>query len=393
MTNLQITPSICFRRSASSHHTHTCIYINTRNSHKYAKIATTTMEAPQLSFQPDQPGVMDESIVWGYWTHFMGVLILLLLWKFQRLQQNETIHHPSSPTDDAMLKRIVTVDSTVSEDSDGDDNETVNSCSSENIYSDEGERKLHRLVPLSTEEECTRFFAACKHDTGRAHTKLEAYLQWHQDHAAIEETLGLESHPKSDRYDWKIASQVAMIASKEKSGASLARIARVYCDEDGAPICDREGHRMLHIMPGLMNGKTAYPATYALALALFINKKLDRLSSEKITVIIDVRGRKGWANIHPCRQLPFIQSVTKLLLAMFPERLHRCLLFPVPLSGMWIWNLCKVWIDPLTVSKINLLSGEARINSSPPFAQMEAFMTPNIAQMLEDQRNEDLEDE
>jgi hypothetical protein len=350
------------------------------------------LEAPQSSFLHDQPGVMDESIVWGYWTHFMGTLVLFLLWKFQQHQQDETINDPSSPIVDAMVKRIVTVDTTVSEDSDGDDDETENSYSDEKLYSDEGDRKLHDLVPLATEEECKRFFAACKQDTGRAQTKLEAYLQWNQDHAEIEETLGLDSNPKSDEEDWKIASQVAMIACNEKSGASLARIARVYSDDTGAPICDREGHRMLHIMPGQIDGKEAYPATYALALALFINRKLDRSSSEKITVMIDVRGRKGWANIHPCRQLPFIQSVTKLLLAMFPERLHRCLLFPVPSSGMWIWNLCKVWIDPLTVSKINLLAGEARIVSSPPFAQMEAFMTPEIAQMVEDQRNEDLED-
>ena len=63
----------------------------------------------------------------------------------------------------------------------------------------------------------------------------------------------------------------------------------------------------------------------------------------------------------------------------------------VPSSGMWIWKLCKGWIDPSTVSKIQLLEGEARIFSPPPFGQMEAFMTPEIAQWLEDQRNNDLE--
>jgi hypothetical protein len=55
---------------------------------------------------------------------------------------------------------------------------------------------------------------------------------------------------------------------------------------------------------------------------------------------------------------------------------------------MWIWNLCSVWIDPLTVAKINLLEGEARIFSPAPFKEMEVFMSPKIALMLECRRNE-----
>ena len=347
----------------------------------------------------------------GYWPQIVSVWIVFILWRIQQHHyQDNTIvdsmkvdpnipthklHHSHKLTRQNGCDDISTSDTIDSDDDDENDGNT-------NADAMRAKRELEKLVPSSTEAECTRFVTASRNDTKRAKAKLDSYLQWHQDHTALVHLLDpniLLSNCKDD--DWTIASQVAkMVACKQKSStplttasATVARIARMYCNNvSGDSICDREGHRILHIMPGRMDSTLVQPCTYALALALYIDRKLDRSSEETITVLIDVRGRKGWQNRHPCRQLSFIQSVTKLLLAMFPERLHRCLVFPVPTSGMWIWNLCKGWIDPSTVSKIHLLEGEARIFSPPPFGQMEVFMTPEIAQWLEDQRNDDLED-
>ena len=343
----------------------------------------------------------------GYWTHIVSVWILFILWRIQQHRQDTFIdidylnisthkknkHNLTRQIGSDDISTTDTIDSDDDDENDGTDN------ADSNADAKKAKRELQKLVPLSTEAECTRFVTASRNVTKRAKAKLDTYLQWHQDHAAMICSLNPDILlSNNDEDDWMIASHVAkMVVCKEKSRVSVAtipvaRIARMYCDNiSGDSICDREGHRMLHIMPGKMDSTMVHPYTYALALALFIDRKLDRSSDETITVLIDVRGRKGWQNRHPCRQLPFIQSVTRLLLAMFPERLHRCLVFPVPSSGMWIWKLCKGWIDPSTVSKIQLLEGEARIFSPPPFGQMEAFMTPEIAQWLEDQRNNDLE--
>jgi hypothetical protein len=69
--------------------------------------------------------------------------------------------------------------------------------------------------------------------------------------------------------------------------------------------------------------------------------------------------------------------------AMFPERLHQCLLFPVPQAANWIWNIVKAWIDPDTSRKVQLLKGHATKVSQPPFEAMEKFLEPEVAKLLE----------
>lgn len=339
------------------------------------------IQTPFVHGQHDM-GVTESKSSWGYWTHFVCGFVLVLLWRFQ---QHQLEGHLESPK--RAIEREIADDITVVESIDSDEDDEGGK-QEESLISEKAKLELHGLVPSSTSAECARFVKASRTDIRRAKDKLEAYLKWHQEHALFEKSLEFNGEPRTDEDEWILASQVAIIACNEKSGVSLDRIAGIYCDNIGTPIRDFEGHRILHVMPGRVDAKIAHPNTYALALALFINKKLDRSSSEKITVVIDVRGRKGWPNIHPCRQLPFIKAITGLLLAMFPERLHRCLLLPVPASAMWIWNLCSVWIDPLTVAKINLLEGEARIFSPAPFKEMEVFMSPKIALMLECRRNE-----
>jgi hypothetical protein len=134
----------------------------------------------------------------------------------------------------------------------------------------------------------------------------------------------------TDEDEWNKAAAIAMVSCQEDvTSVKLPRLARVY-SVDGSAVRDRDGRRILHVMPGQMDPSLAKPSTYALALALYIDRKMDRASSECLTVALDVRGGKGWRNIPPLRNLPFIKTVVKLLLAMFPERLHKCLLFPVP---------------------------------------------------------------
>jgi len=177
-----------------------------------------------------------------------------------------------------------------------------------------------------------------------------------------------------------------MIALQENNlDNALPRLGRMYqIDADYAR--DKSGARILHFIPGQLDPKLADHITYALACALYVDRKLKRESHETLTVMIDVRGGFGWPNIMPHRQLPFIQTVTKLLLALFPERCNRCLLYPMPSSALWIWNLVKVWIDPVTSSRMCLLSGPATIRSTPPFSQMEEHLTIEMSHFIENKR-------
>jgi hypothetical protein len=84
--------------------------------------------------------------------------------------------------------------------------------------------------------------------------------------------------------------------------------------------------------------------------------------------------------------VPFMQQTTTLLLALFPERLHKCLLYPVPPSFLWVWNTISKVVDPLTREKICLMSGPNRIVSRPPFEQMFDHMDEDAAHHLEGSR-------
>jgi len=243
------------------------------------------------------------------------------------------------------------------------------------------------LFPNATSEERRRFLVARLGNLEAAKSQLGTYLEWREKHDAIEKDLNL-NEAETDEDDWNIAAAVALVSCEEErqDDIRLPRIARVYTLEESA-VCDRDGRRVLHVMPGQINVELAKPSTYAVALALYIDRKLDRASLECLTVALDVRGGRGWPNVPPLRQLPFIQTVIKLLLTMFPERLHRCLLFPVPRAARWIWNIVKAWIDPLTSSKVQLLAGAAKIVSEPPFAAMDEFLEPHVAKFFESQRH------
>jgi hypothetical protein len=74
---------------------------------------------------------------------------------------------------------------------------------------------------------------------------------------------------------------------------------------------------------------------------------------------MDVRSGIGWPNIHAARLVPFMKDATRLLLDIFPERLHLYLLYPVPLAFAWIWNIIKNAIDPRTDKLLEHMSEEA----------------------------------
>jgi hypothetical protein len=314
----------------------------------------------------------------GYYAHVIALFILFCLWRFPsasvRSQSND-------PTPTKGLLRSKTTDSTFDEDESTSDEESVKTT--ELMDQDE---ELRKRFPSATAVERKRFLTARLGNIEAAKAQLGVYLEWREKHDAIEKDLEI-TNIETDEDEWNKAAAIAMVSCQEEiPSTKLPRLARVY-SVDGSAVRDRDGSRVLHVMPGQMDPTLAKPSTYAVALALYIDRKLDRASSERLTVALDVRGGKGWPNIPPLRNLPFIKTVVKLLVAMFPECLHQCILFPVPQAANWIWKVCKAWIDPDTSRKVQLLTGTATIVSQPPFEAMEKFLEPNVAKLLENERH------
>ena len=135
-----------------------------------------------------------------------------------------------------------------------------------------------------------------------------------------------------------------------------------------------------------MEDRLAAVKTYALTVALYVDKRLDRHSTERVTVVIDARGGHGWRNLNAAQLLPFIQHLSALMLALFPQRLHAAIVFPIPSRFYWVWRLVRRCLDERTEAKIQPLEGPSTIDSPPPMAQMAVLLGAENAAFLEDFR-------
>jgi hypothetical protein len=262
---------------------------------------------------------------------------------------------------------------------------------SKSVVFEEEDFQLEQLVPEATAAERLRFLVAKNGNVKTAANSLKAYLQWRSEHQHTQKLgepalLDIELHTDDhDWNDWSIAAAAACKAKKETCRTPLPRIARLHKIE-GNDIRDRRGYRVLHIIPGQMDDRLVSLTTYATAVALYIDRKLARESPDKVSVLIDVRGGVGWQNTHVSKLLPFIQTTTKLLITMFPERLQRAVVYPLPPAFGWIWSVSKRCMDPLTADKICLLTGPATIESPPPISQMIEYLDEAIVALLEKAR-------
>lgn len=318
-----------------------------------------------------------------YYAHVIAIVVLYALWRAPNVTAKSNKNLPAFLVKQRLRPGGAAIKAQTRE-------ETALSAREKAV--EDHDEAVQKQFPNATAEERRRFLVARLGNVEGAKTQLGNYLEWREKHDAIEKELNLQE-AKTDQDEWNIAAKVALVSCEEQcQDQILPRIARVYTIEESA-VCDKDGRRVLHVMPGQIDLEKATGATYALALALYIDRKLERDSLECLTVALDVRGGRGWPNVPPLRQLPFIQNTVKLLLTMFPERLHRCLLFPVPRAARWIWNIVKAWIDPLTATKVQLMAGAAKIVSEPPFEAMHEFLEPHVAKLFESERHASFLDE
>jgi hypothetical protein len=91
--------------------------------------------------------------------------------------------------------------------------------------------------------------------------------------------------------------------------------------------------------------------------------------------------------------MPFMKDAARLLLDLFREQLHRCLLHSIPPRFAWIWNIIKKVIHPVTQDKIcPLSSGANKIESPPRREQMLEHMSKEAADCLEKERVDSYEE-
>jgi hypothetical protein len=324
-----------------------------------------------------------------YLSFHLTVGLLVFVWRLLPSNNRLAPPPPSSPKSKSSSKKALNSNSSsldappshISCQSSTDDEESEDGACADYLL-------LEEKVPDATPPERLRFLKSSKGKVDGAAAALSKYIKWNKEHDDIAKALNIEPPSKedSDVDYWKAACAVAIKAKGEDCTVILPRVIRVHQLEDGSDMCDDTGHRIFHLTPASMDDKLVKTTTYALAVALYLNRRCDRNGLERITVCMDVRAGKGWPNIHAARLVPFIKDTTRLLLELFPERLHRCLLYPVPPGFTWIWNIIKKAIHPLTRDKVCPLSGPNKIESPPPREQMLEHMSDEAADRLEKER-------
>lgn len=282
-----------------------------------------------------------------------------------------------------------------------DDDETATVTSSIGEETALDDTALEKSCPESTPAERQRFVLASKGHNGQANQRLHNYLHWKRNHERIRAECNIRIKQSSDPdYDvWVESCLVALKACGEVAqNIVLPRVVRSYsrprlgegsniadpttCEEYG-DVVDQDGHRIFHMIPGLMDDKLAKTSTYALAVAIYFDRKFDRASLERATVCIDVRAGKGWPNIHGLRLIPFMKNSLKLLLPTFPERLHKCVVYPVPTAFLYVWTMISKCLDSKTREKIYVVSGKCTIISPAPMEKLIAVLGEEPAKLME----------
>lgn len=254
-------------------------------------------------------------------------------------------------------------------------------------FSDDNLQALQALQPESTLAERKRFLKARKSVVKAASAQLGTYLEW-RDNNRLEEFF--PSTFTTDEADWHNAARGAMEISNSSGqhvhqGKLLPRLVSVFEDEQTDLVVCNKGARVVHVLPCQLDSTLASPSTYALAVAMYLDRKLDRNYTEKVTVVIDIRSGTGWSNPSSVAIVPFIKLVVGLLNTYFPERLSRCILFPLPYTAALLFNQAKNYLDPDTAAKIQVCSGAGSTNSPIP-TQVFSFIDKEAMSYMEERR-------
>lgn len=218
---------------------------------------------------------------------------------------------------------------------------------------------------------------------------LSTYLEWRKEHVGYETEADRRETARRRRTDsefhWARACEVASKALGEAPTSPLPSVLYWAEDDKGRPRQSLDGRRILQHLPARIDTGIASGRYYALALALFLDRTLDRTSDEKFCVTIDTRPGTGWGNVPAPKLVSFIKHAAALLNGLHPERLAQCVLFPVPFWAKGMWNVIRPFLDADTASKICLVSGSDKVESEPP-AKLVKYFDKGVVDLMERKR-------
>lgn len=260
-------------------------------------------------------------------------------------------------------------------------NNNKNDCVSTNSSFDDSTYEAQVLktrFPMSTVQERKRFLSGRTLD--RASDRMQSFMNW-RDNYKLDDSHLLSLRHYDDLQIWNFAVSHAVscydtkVAHTSKRQRNVSRIGTcqmlllpriVKFGNDHQDYRANDGRRIALVHPALVDIRSAPLDLYAACIAVYLYMKLDRHSDENIHVLIDVRAGRGWPNPSPTVLIPFVKNLSKILVDNMPERMHSCILFPLPVAAKPIWGIFKTFLDRKVVGKMHILFGPASIDSKLP---------------------------
>lgn len=174
----------------------------------------------------------------------------------------------------------------------------------------------------------------------------------------------------------------------EEKKKELSQVIFQHAVDDENVVTDREGNKILYVLPALINRKVADADFYSMALSFYLDRKFDRSSEERMTVVIDVRAGEGWPNPLAVMMIKFAHTVAKQLQHRYPERLKALVVFPLPFVAIGVWAAIKSVFHLEIMNKVILASGPADQDSPIPTDKLEGVIDPEILETLEKLRRD-----
>jgi hypothetical protein len=188
--------------------------------------------------------------------------------------------------------------------------------------------KLMKEFPSATFYECTRF--RMERSIESARDKLRSYFEWRSTNGMNRSTYkNITSESEDDI--WNIALRHASdICPHTVQCEKIPQFIRI------GSFCPRNQKRIVQIMAAMIDPSLASLEFYSLVFAVYFDLFFDRDSMESAVVFVDVRSGRGWRNCNDPMLIPFIKRLAQHL-DHFPERLSKCIVYPVPKPAKPIW--------------------------------------------------------
>jgi hypothetical protein len=176
---------------------------------------------------------------------------------------------------------------------------------------------LKSRFPDCDDETLARFLIARNGDIDKASQLLNAHLNWRSENLPI-----VKSTVVNELYKGKVYAHGV----------------------------DKEGHPLVVYLPRFNDPSVRDLEEMSRSLLYWTESVLESMPSNKskATILVDRTG-----NSQP--DMDFIKFVAKAFQDNYPERAYRFIIYPGGLVFTTLWNLIKLFIDPVTANKVNTL--------------------------------------